>query len=84
MYINHYANGLLCVSDGIDGLFNYFEYDSEMKYDETQMQADIEKYGLYTYEEWADVFSYEEFIAFCAGRRGADPYRFVRDLIFCS
>ncbi len=63
VYINHFANGLLCVSDDIEGLYNYFEYGEGLKYDEEQMQADIEKYGLFTYEEWADIFSYEEFVA---------------------
>lgn len=28
------------------------------------MQADIEKYGLYTYEEFADYVTYEQFVAF--------------------
>ena len=27
------------------------------------MDADIEKYGLFTYEEWKDYVSYEEFVA---------------------
>ena len=43
----------------IDGLFNIFEYDETMKYDEEKMQADIEKYGLYTYEDFKDYVSYE-------------------------
>ena len=37
---------------GIGGLFNIFEIDAEtMKYDAEAMAADIEQYGLYTYEE---------------------------------
>ena len=37
---------------GIDGLFNIFEVDGEtMMYDAEAMAADIEQYGLYTYEE---------------------------------
>ena len=28
------------------------------------MQADIEKYGLYTYEEFAEYVTYEQFMAF--------------------
>ena len=35
-----------------------------MKYDPVQMQADIEKYGLYTYEDFADYLTYEQFMAF--------------------
>ncbi len=45
-------------------LFNYFEIGDGMKYDEEKMQADIEKYGLYTYEEFADYLTYDQFIAF--------------------
>ena len=35
----------------------------DMKYDEAAMQADIETYGLYTYEEFADLITYEQFVA---------------------
>ena len=64
LYINHFANGLLCVSDGINGLYNIFEYDEDMKVDQEKKAADIEKYGISQYEEWADVFTYEQYIAF--------------------
>ena len=46
------------------GLFNYFEIGENMKYDAEQMQADIEKYGLYTYEDFADYLTYDQFVAF--------------------
>ncbi|MBO5907950.1 MAG: InlB B-repeat-containing protein [Clostridia bacterium] len=64
LYINHFANGLLCVSDGISGLYNIFEYDDDMKIDQEKKAADIEKYGISLYEEWADVFTYEQYMAF--------------------
>ena len=35
----------------------------DMKYDEAMMHADIEQYGLYTYEDFADYITYEEFTA---------------------
>ena len=35
-----------------------------MKFDEEKMQADIEKYGLYTYEDFDHVLTYEQFVAF--------------------
>ena len=47
-----------------DGWFDYFEIGDNMKYDEAKMQADIEKYGLYTYEDFAEYVTYEQFIAF--------------------
>ena len=34
-----------------------------MKYDKASMEADIKKYGLYTYEEFKDVLSLEQFEA---------------------
>lgn len=48
---------LLCKRNVVDarrysGLFNIFEGDSEtMMYDTAAMAADIEEYGLFTYEE---------------------------------
>ena len=35
-----------------------------MKYDEEAMAADIERYGLYTYEDWSDYLTYEQFLAY--------------------
>ena len=40
-----------------------YEIGKDMKYDEAKMQADIEKYGLYTYETFAEYCTYEEFVA---------------------
>ena len=45
-------------------LFNYFTIGEGMVYDAEQMQEDIEKYGLYTYEEFADYLTYEQFVGF--------------------
>ena len=44
--------------------YDWFEIGDGMKYDEVKKQSDIEKYGLYTYEVFADYITYEEFIAF--------------------
>ncbi len=44
-------------------LFDYFQMGSDMMYDADQMQKDIEQYGLYTYEEFADYLTYEQFAA---------------------
>ena len=49
---------------GYYGWFDYFEIGDGMKYDEDKMNADIEKYGLYTYEDFAEYVTYEQFIAF--------------------
>ena len=51
-HLCYYVNGMLSMPGGISGLFNIFEGDSEtMMYDTAAMAADIEEYGLFTYEE---------------------------------
>ncbi len=62
--LSHFANGYLSIAAGIDGLFNIFDITDDMKYDAEQMQLDIQTYGLYTYEDFVDYVSYEEYVAF--------------------
>ena len=68
-YNNCIAEGMFTLTAppemlGYNGWFDYFEIGEGMKYDEEKMQADIEKYGLYTYEEFAEYVTYEQFMAF--------------------
>ena len=49
---------------GIEGIFNIFEYGDDLVYDEEKMQADIEKYGLWTYEDLCDYIDYETWCHF--------------------
>lgn len=65
-HLNYFIDGLFSMPGGIDGLFNIFEYDEDLKYDEEKMKADIEKYGLYTYEDFAAYLPYEVYAAFPA------------------
>lgn len=68
-------------------LFNYFTIGDGMIYDAEQMQEDIEKYGLYTYEDFADYLTYEQFVGFnvqyfkIAVGRGLYTYEGILDLI---
>ena len=64
LHYNHIVNGLLGMPAGIDGLYNIFELDANMKYAEEAMQHDIELYGLSSYEEWSEYVTYDEFIIF--------------------
>jgi hypothetical protein len=58
--INFISNNILTASGGIiDGLFNYFELDDNYKYDIAKKEEDIEKYGLYTYDDFIDFVPYE-------------------------
>jgi len=44
-------------------LFEYFTIGNDMKYDKNLVKSDIEKYGLYTYEEFSDYLTHEQFVA---------------------
>ena len=51
-HLCYFVNGMLSMPGGVGGLFNIFEVDEAlMAYDEAAMLNDIEKYGLFTYEE---------------------------------
>ena len=63
-HINSFANGMLSVTDDIKGLYNIFALDEDMKCDAQKMEEDIQKYGLFSYEDWKDFVSEEEFAAF--------------------
>ena len=68
-------------------LFNYFDFGSDMKFDQAKMQADINKYGLYTYADFVDYLTYEQFVAFnipymkVAVGKGNYTYEGILDLI---
>ena len=66
VYHNAILEGMFTLTPAeVDGSPDYlmpFEIVN-MKYDEALMQADIERYGLYEYEDFADYITYEEFIA---------------------
>ena len=65
-HLNCFANGILSMTSSMEGLFNIFELDNDMKYDEIKMKEDIEKYGLYTYDDFKDYISYEVYSMFPA------------------
>ena len=63
-HVNCLVNGLLSVTDDIKGLYNVFELDDDYKYDAEKMAADIEEHGLFTYDDWRDYATEEQFEAF--------------------
>ena len=63
-HLNYFIDGMFSIPGGIDGIFNMFEYDENLKYDEEQMRKDIETYGLYTYEDFAEYIPEEVFNMF--------------------
>ena len=55
-HLCYYVNGMLSMPGAITGFINIFEVDPQtMKIDEKAYLADIEKYGLFTYEEFAEI-----------------------------
>lgn len=64
-HLCYYVDGMLSMPGGIEGLFNIFDVDTEiMAYDKAKMEADIEKYGLYAYEDFEGIipeYAYEAF-----------------------
>ena len=55
-HLCYFVNGMLSMPGGVGGLFNIFEVDPEtMMYDFEAMEKDIEKYGLFTYEEMNEI-----------------------------
>lgn len=56
-----YVNGMLSMPGATEGLINIFEVDEEtMCIDQEQFLADIEQYGLFTYEEFAEIYPVPE------------------------
>ena len=47
--------------------FNPFDVGEDMKYNEEDVRADIDRYGLYTYEDFNHVLTYEQFVALNLG-----------------
>ena len=64
VHLNHIINGMLGISTGVNGFYNFYEYDSNYKYDEEMMSYDIETYGTYSYDDWKEYIPYELFYAF--------------------
>lgn len=65
-HLNIITNDMLSMPGGVYGLFNMFEFDPNLQYNEAMKAADIAKYGLFTYEDFEDLVPYEFYAAFPA------------------
>ncbi len=63
-HLNYLTEDILSMPGGITGLFNIFEYDESLKYNEELMNIDIEKYGLFTYEDFEGLVSEDIYNSF--------------------
>ena len=53
---NAFVDGLISLTiEDFEGITTCFEVGENLKYDSAKMQELIDTYGLYTYEEWADL-----------------------------
>ena len=60
-HLCYYVNGMLSMPGATEGLIDIFEVDEEtMKYDAEAMAEDIAEYGLFTYEEFAEIYDVPE------------------------
>lgn len=57
---NAFASGLLTVAPPED-FYNWIEMDGKLRYDVEKFAKDVETYGLYTYEDFSDYVTYEQF-----------------------
>lgn len=63
--LNYFTNNILSLPGGIEGLFNIFDYNQEtFAYDEIKKTEDINKYGLFTIEDFNGLIDEEIFNAF--------------------
>lgn len=64
--LNHIINGALCISDDIEGLYNYFELNPNYRYDEEKKEKDISVYGLLSFDDVSDFMPFEIYDMFNA------------------
>lgn len=58
-----FANDMLTIAPP-DDFYNWIPMGEKLRYDAAAFAADVETYGLYTYEDFADFVTYDQFIAF--------------------
>lgn len=61
--INSIADGFVTITPPITDWYNMFEVGDDLKWDEEKKREDIEKYGLFEYDEVKDIIPYEIFVA---------------------
>lgn len=62
--LNCIADGALACSDVLTGIVNVFTFAQNLQYDVEAMQLDIMQYGLYSYCEWREYISEDDFEKF--------------------
>lgn len=65
-HLNYFIDGVLSMPGGIYGLFNIFEFDENLQYNQTDKENSIEEFGLFTYEDFEGYITYEQFCLYPA------------------
>ena len=84
--MNVIVNNLLTVAPP-EVFYNWIEMADKLRYDNEKLLNDIEKYGLYTYEDFKDYITYEQFINFNGAylkipvEKGYFTFDYILDLI---
>ena len=63
-HLNFFMEDMLSMPGGITGMFNIFDYDSNLKFNEEKMKADIEEFGLFDYSivsEFVDKNTFKKY-----------------------
>lgn len=61
--INAIADGFVTITPPITDWYNMFKVGDDLKWDEDKKREDIERYGLFEYDEVKDIVPYEIFVA---------------------
>ncbi|MBR6792794.1 MAG: InlB B-repeat-containing protein [Clostridia bacterium] len=83
---NAFASGLLTVAPPED-FYDWIEMGGKLVYDVAQFQKDVETYGLYTYEDFKDYVTYEQFVSWngaylkIAVEKGYFTFDYILELI---
>ena len=83
---NAFASGMLTVAPPKD-FYNWIEMGGKLTYDVEQFQKDVETYGLYTYDDFKDYVTYEQFVAWngaylkVAVEKGYFTFDYILELI---
>jgi len=83
---NAFASGLLTVAPPED-FYNWIKMEGKLHYDVEQFEKDVETYGLYTYEDFADYVTYEQFVDWngaylkIAVEKGCFTFDYILELI---
>lgn len=62
--LTHFLGNFLAITDGIVGFYNYLNLNNAFAFDKSNLKNDINKYGLYKYDEFKDYIGKYEFDAF--------------------